>query len=317
MLVVYDPNHRQHNPRYELYDGLKTAYPEVPDRIETIAAALRQSEHTFVAPQRYNTSELLRLHTSGYQSYLRQQSARTPQGTDCYPSNFIHDTYAPITTKTYQAARAALGVALTGADSLLEGHTAVYGLCRPPGHHAGDAYMGGYCYFNNAALAADHLCNHGRVAVLDIDFHHGNGTQQLFYDRDDVLYVSVHADPRLNYPYTNGLETETGAGAGLGFTRNITVPKGCGAQAYLRALHQALQAVSDFSPEYLVVSLGFDGHKDDPIAGFGLDIKDYRVISRRLANLRLPTLLIQEGGYNTEVLGELATTVAASFGQVA
>jgi acetoin utilization deacetylase AcuC-like enzyme len=313
MLVIYDPSHAQHNPQYELYDGVKTVYPEVPDRIEVIATALRVAGHEFIAPRSYSDKALLKLHTAGYQNYLQYQSALTPLGTDCYPSNFIHDTYAPVTTKTYQAAHGALAVALTGAESILSGHDVAYGLCRPPGHHAGDAYMGGYCYFNNAALAADRMSGNGKVAVLDIDFHHGNGTQQLFYDRSDVLYVSVHADPKLSYPYTSGLESETGCGKGLGFTRNFTVPKNCGAEIYLLALNQALHAVLDFSPDYLVISLGFDGHKDDPIAGFGLDIKDYQEIAERIAQLRLPTLLIQEGGYNVAVLGDLAQTFTDAF----
>lgn len=306
MNVIYSAHHKGHNPDYELYEGVKTAYPEVLDRIEVIAAALRSVGHQFVTPRSYEDRQLFALHPRHYQDYVRQLSERADSETDCYPSNFIHDTYAPLQHGTYRAARQALSAALTGADRLLGGEELVYSLCRPPGHHAGDVYMGGYCYFNNAALAAHHLRQRGRVAILDIDYHHGNGTQQLFCEQSDVLYVSVHADPTDSYPYTHGFTTETGKGSGVGYTRNIVVPPNCGADAYQAALDQAIRAVADFAPDYLVVSLGFDGYKDDPIAGFGLDIQDYREIAQKVSQLQKPTLLIQEGGYCVEALGELA-----------
>lgn len=313
MLVIHDPAHVQHNPQYELYDGVKTSYPEVPDRIEVIASVLKEDGHKFIAPRTYREDELLGLHTNDYRNYIKVQSHKTASGVDCYPSNFIHDTYAPITAGTFQAAKNALAIALTGADCLLDGISSAYSLCRPPGHHAGDAYMGGYCYFNNAAAAAQRLSRRGKVAILDIDFHHGNGTQQLFYDRDDVLYVSIHADPSLNYPYSAGHTTETGLNQGTGFNRNIVINQHCGPRVYATALQECLQAVRDFTPDYLVVSLGFDGYKDDPIAGFGLDVQDYQAIARQIAQLHVPTLLVQEGGYNIEMLGVLASTFAGQF----
>jgi acetoin utilization deacetylase AcuC-like enzyme len=256
MLVVYSPDHQLHQPQFELYDGQKMPYPEVPDRVQTIAAALQQlPDISWLQPK--DDSDALSLHSSQYMAYLQQISGAAGMG-DVYPSNFIHDTYAPITAGTFAAARVAAYTATTAANEVIGGQKTAYALCRPPGHHAGDGFMGGYCYFNNAAAAAQRLSTQGKVAILDIDFHHGNGTQALFYDRSDVMYVSVHADPATSYPYTHGHATETGTGQGVGLTRNIVVQKNCGWATYKQALMAALQTVTDFAPNYLVVSLGFD-----------------------------------------------------------
>ncbi|MDO8266119.1 MAG: histone deacetylase family protein [Candidatus Saccharibacteria bacterium] len=315
MLVIYDPTHLLHNPTTELYDGVATPSPETPDRIETIKKSLEELlQLCWKNPDNFSDEEALTLHSKPYIEYLRESSSRLVKGQECVTSNFIHDTYAPISNGTWAAARSALNTALTGAQSLLQGDdNAVYVLCRPPGHHAGDAYMGGYCFFNNAGAAANYLSAHGRVAILDIDYHHGNGTQQLFYERSDVLYVSIHANPANQYPYTNGFEAETGLGKGLGFNKNIVVEKYCGWDIYSHAFTEALEAVTQFKPDYLVVSLGFDGYKDDPIAGFGLSIENFGQISSEIKKLGLPTLLVQEGGYCIEALGDLAKEIVENL----
>jgi len=199
-------------------------------------------------------------------------------------------------------------LALIGADYIAkDGSDQLYALCRPPGHHAEHSSMQGYCYFNNAALAATALAEHGRVAILDIDYHHGNGTQGFFYDRSDVLYVSLHADPTEAYPYKSGFADETGEGEGEGFTRNFPLPKNTTPELYLTTLQQACATINEYAPDYLIISLGFDTYKGDPIAGLGIDEDDYVHIGEMLRNnLDYPMLIIQEGGYTVDKLAILA-----------
>ncbi|EKD86283.1 MAG: Histone deacetylase superfamily protein [uncultured bacterium] len=166
--------------------------------------------------------------------------------------------------------------------------------------------MSGYCYFNNAAIAADCLSGHGKIAILDIDFHHGNGTQDIFYERSDVLYVSIHADPHDKFPYISGFSDESGKGKGIGFNKNYPLALGTKDQEYLKVLMRALKDVEEFKPRYLVVSLGFDTYEKDPIGGFKITPGFYKEIARNIKGLELPTLLIQEGGYNVEDLGKLS-----------
>jgi acetoin utilization deacetylase AcuC-like enzyme len=235
------------------------------------------------------------------------------------PGYYSFDLSAPIVAGTYRAARAAADAALTGAALLLEGQRLAYALCRPPGHHAGSDLYGGYCYLNNAAIAAHYLGVAGtldsasptsqrprRVALLDIDFHHGNGTQQIFYERDDVLFVSIHADPLREYPYFAGYADERGAGAGAGFNLNFPLEAGVTNTRYLAVLEQALAAITDFAPRFLVLSAGFDTFGGDPIGDFALTTDAYPLIGRQIAMLGLPTLIVQEGGYAVAALGENA-----------
>ena len=311
-VVVYDDTHSLHNPTNELYDGVPTKSPETPDRIETIRESLETiSEISFQSPQHFSDEDALPLHSNRYTRYV-QEISETLNREEAVPSNYIHDTYAPISAGTWRASRCALNVALSAADYTKNGDVA-YALCRPPGHHAGDAYMGGYCFFNNAAAAANYLSEDGSVVILDIDFHHGNGTQQLFYARRDVTYISIHANPDTNYPYTHGFANETGVTAGRGYNHNLIVEKDCGWDQYEIVLIAALELVREIQPDYLVVSLGFDGYKDDPIAGFGLDAQHYKTIAERISNLDLKTLLVQEGGYCVEAIGNLARTFCTPF----
>lgn len=220
---------------------------------------------------------------------------------------YCFDTATPIVAGTAAAARAAVDIGLTALDLVLEeGHRLAYGLCRPPGHHAGRNLIGGYCFYNNAAIVAQSLRDRGaeRVAILDVDFHHGNGTQQIFWDRDDVLYVSLHGDPRGIYPYYSGYAIERGADAGEGFTVNLPLAPGTDGEAYLSALSDGLAAIRDFDPDGpLIVSLGFDTYHADPICNLALRTPDYRRMGAAIGDLGLATVVLQEGGYAVEALG--------------
>jgi acetoin utilization deacetylase AcuC-like enzyme len=224
------------------------------------------------------------------------------------------DTSSPLFALTWAAALAAARCAAAATDDVLRGARAAYALCRPPGHHAGHGHFGGFCYLNNAAVAAQRLSDAGRrVAVVDVDLHHGNGTQDIFWDRGDVLYTSVHVDPHVDYPFVAGFADERGGGAGRDATLNLPLPPGTGEADYLRALDLALDAVGSFGAEALVVSLGVDTHVDDPIGAFALGSDSYPRIGERLARSGLPTVLVQEGGYHLPALGRNVLGVLAAF----
>ena len=205
----------------------------------------------------------------------------------------------PLTRGAYVAAVAAVDTALSATDLVLNGEQAAYGLCRPPGHHATTGLYGGYCYFNNAAIVAHHVATTTgtKVAVLDVDYHHGNGTQEIFYARDDVLYVSLHADPVRAYPWHTGYLDETGTGLGLGANRNIPIGMGASDEGYLQTLEAGCQAVRAFGPALLVVSLGVDTFVDDPMSDLCLSRAGLGQCGALVSQLGLPTILLQEGGY--------------------
>ncbi len=231
---------------------------------------------------------------------------------------YCFDTATPIVEGTAAAARAAVDIALTAADRVLAGAPLAYGLCRPPGHHAGRNLIGGYCFFNNAAIVAQSLVDRGaqRVAILDVDFHHGNGTQQIFWDRGDVLYVSLHGDPGGIYPYYSGFATERGAGGGEGATLNVPLSAGTDGDGYLAALDEGLDAIRTFDPDApLVISLGFDTYHADPICNLALQTDDYRRIGSAIAGLGLSAVALQEGGYAVEALGANAVAFLGGLRQ--
>jgi acetoin utilization deacetylase AcuC-like enzyme len=216
------------------------------------------------------------------------------------------DTGSPIVAGTYSAAIAAVDVALSTADCVLAGDSVAYGVCRPPGHHAAHAVYGGFCFFNNAAIVAEYLLGQGvqRVAVLDLDYHHGNGTQQIFYRRGDVLYVSLHADPARAFPYFTGHADETGVGAGRGATLNIPLPAGTTNAQYLEALDRALEYLVRFAPAITIVSLGLDTYVHDPLGDFALTTQAYAECGRRVTAAAGRLVILQEGGYYLPDLGE-------------
>jgi acetoin utilization deacetylase AcuC-like enzyme len=284
------------------------------------------------APDSFGLEPIRAVHDAGYLDYLEHAyerwvaaggaaeavlpgtlavrwMAHRPESPLVAPGYYCFDLSAPIVAGTYVAARASADVALTGAQLLVGGERLAYALCRPPGHHAGTDLYGGYCYLNNAAIAAQHLIDGSGdprplVAILDIDFHHGNGTQQIFYERDDVLFVSIHADPAREYPFFAGFADEHGAGAGLGFTLNLPLEAGVADARYLAVLETALEAIAAFGPRFLVLSAGFDTFDGDPLGDFALSSAAYGAIGRRIAALGLPTLVVQEGGYAVAALGE-------------
>jgi acetoin utilization deacetylase AcuC-like enzyme len=204
---------------------------------------------------------------------------------------------------------------MTAANMVLYGERSAYALCRPPGHHAGRDFSGGYCYFNNTAIAAKILSVRGSVAVIDIDYHHGNGTQDIFWEDDRVLTVSIHCDPRMDYPYFVGFADEVGAGAGEGYNLNIPLPPGATGEWYQKALELAFDRIHLFDPWALVIAVGFDTYRDDPISKFDLNTSDYTAVAQRLRALNLPTVLVQEGGYNIEALGKNVVTFLQPFAE--
>jgi acetoin utilization deacetylase AcuC-like enzyme len=341
MISIFSPDHALHDPPHELLDGALIPVYESPRRATLIHAAITRAALGLILPPRaFGSAPIRAVHDDDYLDYLEgiyerwvaaggapaavlpgtlavRWMSRRCENPIAAPGYYTFDLSAPIVAGTYTAARAAVDVALTGAALLLEGERAVYALCRPPGHHAGRDLYGGYCYLNNAAIAAEYLLrsttdqrvetqdrSSDRVAILDIDYHHGNGTQQIFYERDDVLFVSIHADPARQYPYFAGYVDERGAGGGLGCNLNIPLDAGVTNERYLEALDGALAAIDDFAPGFLVLSAGFDTFGGDPIGDFALTTAAYPLIGRSIAALGLPTLIVQEGGYAVAELGE-------------
>ena len=231
---------------------------------------------------------------------------RLPVGRHDRLGAFCFDTATPIVAGTAAAAHAAVDIALTALDRVLSGEPLAYALCRPPGHHAGRTLIGGYCFFNNAAITAEAVLARGaqRVAILDVDFHHGNGTQQIFWERPDVLYVSLHGDPAGIYPYFSGYAVERGGGPGEGTNLNLPLPPGTDGDAYLATLDEALEAIRAFDPDApIILSLGFDTYHADPICNLALRTDDYARIGSAIASLKMPVVAIQEGGYAIDALG--------------
>ena len=339
MLVVHSELHALHDGGMELHRGELVPGFEMPARVEHIAAALRRAGHAFIAPRDAPAETLLRVHEPGYVDFLRSAYARwiedgqagfmlpsgfparslrqdrVPTGINGAMGHYAFDAGSPIVAGTWEAAFAAARCAITAAARVSEGAGVAYALCRPPGHHAGRGVYGGYCYLNHAALAAQELRDRGagRVAVLDVDYHHGNGTQDIYWERDDVLFVSIHGTPETEYPYFLGYADERGAGSGSGYTLNLPLPRGTLWPQYREALDVALAAVIRYAPDALVVSLGVDTFAGDPISAFGLTQADFAILGARMAELALPTVLVQEGGYAVAELGDNVAAVLAAF----
>lgn len=332
--IVHSPIHAEHDPPYECNAGRQIAPPpEGPQRADAILTALVAAGAEPIDPRPHGDVPLHAVHDPAMVGWMRDaweqwraaggppvlipdtfahrhwrtaQEPRSPLGA---PGWWCTDTATPLVEGSYRAARAAVDVALTAADAVLGGAPAAYGLCRPPGHHSGRDHYGGFCLFNPAAVTAQALAAEaGRIAVLDVDYHHGNGTQEIFWERSDVMYVSVHADPADAYPYFSGTTQEIGGGRGRGATRNLPLPQGTDGPAYLAAVAQACEVVLDAGVDALVVSLGVDTAAADPICGFEVPDDAYGRLGGLLAGLGIPTVLVQEGGYD---LRSLATGVVA------
>jgi acetoin utilization deacetylase AcuC-like enzyme len=296
MKTIYSPTHVGHSTKPQ-------NAVELPERVENVRVEIEtRNLGPVLAPDSFGDEAVLRVHPPGLVAAFRD----APEG-----SGFDPDT--PIFKGTFAAARAAVDVALTGAGAILSGERAAFALTRPPGHHAGAINPMGFCYLNNIAIAAEELHANGmRVAILDVDYHHGNGTQELFASRDDVLFVSLHGDPSQSYPGT-GFAGETGIGAGEGFTRNFPLPNGTGWDVYAPTLDAALRVIEDFGPDAVLVSLGLDTFAADPIAGFRLRETDYLRMGEAIARTGRSTLFVFEGGYNLSALGEITANVLEGF----
>ena len=347
MITFYNPHHALHQGQFEMFRGALVPCHEVPARADHVLAELQRRHLGEVrSPLPFAAAALESVHSPRYLKFLEtawsQWVALDPANaahdalpsvwptrgfrTDVEPDNFAarmglysFDAGSPFTSGTWVAARAGAECALSAADQIAQGARAAFALSRPPGHHAGADFFGGYCFLNNAALAAQHLRNSGleRVAILDVDYHHGNGTQAIFYDRPDVFFASLHGDPRTEYPFFLGHSDETGHGAGEGANLNLPMPRGTAYPEWSDALEVALAAIARFNPQALVVSLGVDTFVGDPISGFALQTDDYLRMGERLAAAGLPTVLVFEGGYAVDAVGVNAVNVLEGFMQSA
>ncbi|MGE4443278.1 MAG: histone deacetylase family protein, partial [Desulfomicrobium sp.] len=232
-----------------------------------------------------------------------RNAARPPKELAVRAGYYCIDTFTPLNGNAYAAARGAVDCGMTAAQEVLDGRRLAYALVRPPGHHAEHRAFGGFCYFNTAAVVAQRLSAQGRVAVLDVDYHHGNGTQNIFYERDDVLTVSIHGHPSFAYPYFSGFHEETGEGPGLGFNRNYALPEEMDGDGYAEVLRRALGFIRDFDPAFLVLCLGLDPAKGDPTGTWRLQAKDFFLNGKLIGALGRHTVVVQEGGYRIRSLG--------------
>ncbi len=307
-----------YTPKHEIHHVKERGYFERPIRAEAIRETLTESGFfNTVKPTEHGEKWIRSVHASDLVHYLQTVCSKLKEGRPLYPDTFpvrkpekrpkelpvqagyyCIDTGTPLYRNAYLAARAAVDTALTAADEILAGRRLAYAVCRPPGHHAGKRFFGGFCYFNNAAIAGQYLCGHAKVAILDIDFHHGNGTQDIFYDRADVLTLSIHGHPDYAYPYFSGYDHESGEGEGSGFNRNFPLPPGTDEERYLRSYQRVLGVIEDFKTEVIVLSLGYDIVKGDPTGTFTLKSGFLKELGGRIMSLGLPVLVIQEGGYN-------------------
>jgi acetoin utilization deacetylase AcuC-like enzyme len=340
MQVYYSNTHQLHDPPFELFDGGQhMPYLENPERIERILSALDgRGWAELLEPDHFGLEPVLAVHDAEYVDFLRSAyeewtqvktpyekkallpATFPPRGCSRRPKSLLgragyhmFDLSAPIVDGTFRAALASAHCALSGAKAIAVGEKAAFALCRPPGHHAGKSFCGGYCYLNNAAIAANWLASRGKVALLDIDYHAGNGTQDIFYERGDVLTLSIHGDPDEEYPSFCGYADETGAGQGSGLHRNFPLPAGTDDARYDSTLGEALGLVRSFAPAYLVLSAGMDLYSGDPLGAFQITRQGIGQIGARIAALALPTLIVMEGGYNNAALGENITTLLENF----
>ncbi|HLL59287.1 MAG TPA: histone deacetylase family protein [Allosphingosinicella sp.] len=333
MRCFWDPRQLAHAPRIEMHNGRIEPCAETPARAQSILDAVGPTE----LPNDHGEEPILRVHPKPYVDFLKSAHkdwlAAGREG-DALPyafpvarrrtvdlnridarlGRYSYDTCTPIADGTWTSAYWNVQTALSALDAVIGGDRSAFALCRPPGHHCGADYMGGYCYLNSAAIAAEAAVSAGkRVAILDIDYHHGNGTQDIFYARGDVFFASIHADPRTDYPFYWGHADETGEGEGKGATLNLPLPRGTTVADFERALDQALERIASFAPDLLICSYGADTFAGDPISYFLIDTSDYPLLARRVASLAVPTLIVMEGGYAVNALGRNVAAFLSGF----
>lgn len=337
MLIVHSEQHRQHAPRTFIVRGALQQNAEMPERVDRLLGAVQGKGHAIVAPDALPAGVVEAVHPADYLAFLRDGPAEwaklpgaaaeivpnvhpnrhmtaKPRGIVARAGHHQADTSCPIGPGTWTAATAAAACAAHATRAVLGGARVAYALCRPPGHHAYTDMAGGFCYLNNVAIAAEMARQrHARVAILDVDVHHGNGTQGIFYERPDVLFVSLHGDPSAFYPFFAGYADERGAGAGQGANLNLPLAHGTADAGFLEALEQGLAAIRAHDPGLVLVSLGFDASAHDPLGVLKVTDAGFAEIARRVAALGRPTVLIQEGGYLSDQLGGHLATFLGAF----
>jgi acetoin utilization deacetylase AcuC-like enzyme len=333
--VFYSPAQLEHQPTKELSDGQLVDAFETPARVQSILEALQKSQFVrFDDVAQFGLKDYARVHADAYLHFLEQfwtnwtaagraseafpfvwpvrdfRADKVPTHIDGQLGRFSFDAGTPLTKGTWSAAKASANAALSGAMALNQGAALAFSLCRPPGHHAGRDYFGGYCFLNNAAIAAQSLIDQGakRVSILDVDYHHGNGTQAIFYDRADVQFISIHADPMVEYPYFLGHADEKGEGKGEGYNVNYPLSHGTQFAAWMVALENAIAKIDAYAPDAVLISLGADIYEGDPISQFKIREDEFIKIGARLAELKGPKLVIMEGGYAVGALGDNVTS---------
>ena len=334
MRCFWDKRQRGHQPSGEFFNGAIHPPAEHPGRVDAILRAIGATE----PPMDRGMEPLLRVHSAGYLEFLagaHDQWLAAGRKGDAFPYTFpavrrrplrldridarlgqhCFDTSTPIGERTWDAAYWSAQTALAALEAVHGGEKSAFALCRPPGHHAGADYCGGYSYLNQAAICAEAALAAGKqkVAILDVDYHHGNGTQDIFWRRGDVAFASIHADPATDYPFYWGHSDEVGEGTGDGATLNLPLPRGTGWSDYGPALNQALDWLARAEPEILIVSYGADTFAGDPITHFELESADYARMGRRIAAAGLPTLIVMEGGYAVEALGANVAEFLGAF----
>lgn len=343
MKVIYSPDHSRHNIKYEVLDGETTPCFESPSRAQRVAEKLQQCKWAeLVAPDDYELAHITAVHAPDYVHFLQDcwqewqaqhgsnQDAlpyvfpqrglhqRLPEHIDGKLGYYAFDISAGICAGSWAAIKASADCALSAAEMVGINERVAFALCRPPGHHASADLMGGYCYLNNAAIAAQYLRRmyFNKVAIVDVDYHHGNGTQSIFYDRDDVFFASIHGDPDWEYPHFLGYADENGESRGEGYNLNYPLAlQGTDWPVYRHALNTCLAAVADFDADCLVVSLGLDTYSKDPLSGFDLQSADYLEMGALLEQVGLPTVFIFEGGYALDELAQNTANVLQGFDQ--
>jgi acetoin utilization deacetylase AcuC-like enzyme len=337
MKVVFDDIQKLHNPSFFLSSGVAKPNPDQPRRADILLAGAERAGLARVVPDDYGLDVIAAVHTPEYIAFLetiherwKQIPGASPEvipnvhpdrRNGSYPQSpvgqagyHVADTAAPIGAETWRAVKHNAFTATHAARLVMEGEASAYGLCRPPGHHAFHDMAGGFCFLNNSAIAAQYLRQkYDRVAIVDVDLHHGNGTQGIFYRRRDVFTVSLHADPERFYPFFWGHASERGEGDGLGFNLNMPLPLGTGDEGFLAALDKALDRVAAYAPGVIVVALGLDASEADPLAGLKVTTPGFGRIADRIAQLGLPTVIVQEGGYICDPLGDNLTSFLEGF----
>jgi acetoin utilization deacetylase AcuC-like enzyme len=340
MLTVFSEKHALRDCRTELYGGVLVPPFECPVRAEHILQRVREVKlGEVIAPDSFEIDAVKRIHDADFLRFLEtcwdewvatgyegeaiptcwpargMQQHRIPQHIDGKLGHYALAAETSISNGTWEAARASVNVALTAQAAIRDGANEAFALCRPPGHHAAGDMYGGYCFINNAAVAAQAFIDQGaaRVALLDVDFHHGNGSQAIFYDRSDVMFLSLHGDPRDAFPHFLGYADETGQGDGEGFNHNYPMAPGTSFKTWGDALADACQKISNYGPDAVVISLGVDTFEHDPISFFKLASDDFKRYGSTIAQLDLPTLFVMEGGYAVEEIGINAVNVLEGY----